>query len=348
MSLPLQATSKWKCLPEIHASRLSVSGSLRPKIGLVILSIVLIVSLCFILVPILTKLQINSSSRSYPVNPLPFTGLLTKIVSSSSTTNVIISPSIMLTTLSLLNTTPSSVTCSPPLYKFTNNIVNVSAQMLLRSSHEHSAKCLGKHITVIEKVTSNDQMIQHVRDRVRDRRIVNTSELEAADQAVILVTSDVRLRVPAHLRDSHLVVAGQFKVMVHKDFTMVRLDSLLDTGLELFLLQPHNTVAELTMGLTHNLLNMEEFGRSSVELVLPAQEMSSSLCLGPHLWATGHHQGSVPVYHQATLQFLPQVNNNRVTSDSEASNLVTRLVLDKKFLFILRHQDTVIQMGSIP
>ena len=43
-----------------------------------------------------------------------------------------------------------------------------------------------------------------------------------------------------------------------------------------------------------------------------------------------------------------QVNNNRVTSDSEASNLVTRLVLDKKFLFILRHQDTVIQMGSIP
>ena len=170
MSLPLQTTSKWKCLPDIHASRLSVSGSLRPKIGLVILSIVLIVSLCFILVPIFTKLQINSSSRSYPVHPLPFTGLLTKIVSSSSTNIVIISPSIILTTLSLLNTTPSSVTCSPPLYKFTNNIVNVSAQMLLRKSHKHSAKCLGEHITVIEKVNSNDQMIQQVRDRVRDRR----------------------------------------------------------------------------------------------------------------------------------------------------------------------------------
>ena len=307
MSLPLQTTSKWKCLPDIHASRLSVSGSLRPKIGLVILSIVLIVSLCFILVPIFTKLQINSSSRSYPVHPLPFTGLLTKIVSSSSTNIVIISPSIILTTLSLLNTTPSSVTCSPPLYKFTNNIVNVSAQMLLRKSHKHSAKCLGEHITVIEKVNSNDQMIQQVRDLVRDRRIVNTSELEAADQAVILVTSDVRLRVPAHLSDSLLVVSGQFKVMVHKDFTMVRLDTLLDTGLELFLLQPHNTVAELTMGLTHNLLNMEEFGRSSVELVLPAQEISSILSLGPHLWASGHHPGSVPVYHQATLQFLPQV-----------------------------------------
>ena len=88
---------------------------------------------------------------------------------------------------------------------------------------------------------------------------------------------------------------------------MVRLDTLLDTDLELFLLQPHNTVAELTMGLTHNLLNMEEFGRSSVELVLPAQEISSILSLGPHLWASGHHPGSVPVYHQATLQFLPQV-----------------------------------------
>ena len=308
MSLPIQASSKWKCLPEIHASRLSVSGSLRPKIGLVILSIVLIVSLCFVLVPILSKLQITSAStRSYPVHPLPLSGLLTKVVSSSSNNNVIISPSIIMTTLSLLNTTPPSAICSTPNYKFTNNVVNVSAQILMRKSHKHSAKCLGEHVTVIEKVSTNDQMVKHVRDRVRDRRIVITSELEAADQAVILVTSDVRLRVPAHLRDSHLVVAGQFKVMVHKDFTMVRLDTLLDTGLELFLLQPHNTVAELTMGLTHNLLNMEEFGRSSVELVLPAQEISSILSLGPHLWASGHHPGSVPVYHQATLQFLPQV-----------------------------------------
>lgn len=326
-----------------------MSGSLRPKIGLVILSIVLIVSLCFVLVPILTKLQITSASRSYPVHPLPLSGLLTKVVSSSSNNNVIISPSIIMTTLSLLNTTPSSAICSTPNYKFTNNIVNVSAQILLRKSHKHSAKCLGEHVTVIEKVSTNDQMVKHVRDRVRDRRIVITSELEAADTAVILVTSDVRLRVPAHLRDSHLVVAGQFKVMVHKDFTMVRLDSLLDEGLELFLLQPHATVAELTVGLTHNLLDMEEFGRSSVELVLPAQEITSSLSLGPHLRATGHHPGSVPVYHQASLQFLPQVNNNRVSTDSEAgSNLVTRLVLDKNFLFILRHKDTVILMGSIP
>ena len=178
--------------------------------------------------------------------------------------------------------------------------------MLLRKSHKHSATCLGEHITVIEKVSSNDQMVQHVRDRVRDRRIVNTSELEAADQAVILVTSDVRLRVPALIRDSHLVVAGQFKVMVHQDFTMVRLDRLEDQGLELFLLQPHHSVAELASVLTHNLLDMEEFGRSSVELVLPGQEITSSLSLGPHLRATGH-QGSVPVYHQASLQFLPQV-----------------------------------------
>ena len=301
MSLPIQTNTKWKCLPEIHASRLSVSGSLRPKIGLVILSIVLIVSLCFILVPILTKLQITTSSRSYPVHTLPFTRLLT-----SSSNNVIISPSIIKATLSLLNTTPSSVICSPPHYKFTHNNVNVSAQLLLRKSHKHSAKCLGEHITVIDQVSSNDQMIQHVRDRVRDGRVVNTSELAAADQAVILVTSDVRLRLPALLRDSHLVVAGQFKVMVHEDFTMVRLDSLMDPGLELFLLQPHNKVADMAQGLTHNLLDMEKFGQSAVELVLPSQEMTSSLSLGPQLRANGH-PGSVPLYHQASLQFLAQV-----------------------------------------
>lgn len=221
--------------------------------------------------------------------------------------------------------------------------------MLLRKSHKHSAPCFGEHITVIEKVSSNDQMVQHVRDRVRDRRIVNTSELEAADQAVILVTSDVRLRVPALIRDSHLVVAGQFKVMVHEDFTMVKLDNLAD-GLEMCLLQPHKAGTDLAEGLTHNMLDMAEFGRSSVELVLPAQKITSSLSLGPHLRATGHQPGDTRVYHQASLQFLPQVNknNNVESSNSEGTHLVTRLVLNKNFLFILRHQDSVIQMGHIP
>ena len=304
MSLPLQTSSKWKCLPEIHASRLSVSGSLRPKIGLIILSIVLIVFLCFILIPILSKLQITSP-RSYPVQPLPLSRLLSQ-VSTSSSNNVILSPSIILSTLSLVNATPSSVICSPPHYKFTNSNVNISAQMLLSKSHKHSTKCLGEHINVIENVRRNDQMIQHVKNSVRDLKLVNASELVSADQAVILVTSDVRLQLPAHLTDSHLVVAGQFKVMVHEDFTMVKLDNLAD-GLEMCLLQPHKAGTDLAEGLTHNMLDMAEFGRSSVELVLPAQKITSSLSLGPHLRATGHQPGDTRVYHQASLQFLPQV-----------------------------------------
>ena len=74
--------------------------------------------------------------------------------------------------------------------------------MLLSKSHKHSTKCLGEHINVIENVRRNDQMIQHVKNSVRDLKLVNASELVSADQAVILVTSDVRLQLPAHLTDS--------------------------------------------------------------------------------------------------------------------------------------------------
>ena len=65
-SLPSNRKSGWRWLPEIHASRLSISGSLRPKLGLLILSILLIIALCFVLVPLLSKLDLSYGSSSSP------------------------------------------------------------------------------------------------------------------------------------------------------------------------------------------------------------------------------------------------------------------------------------------
>lgn len=62
-NLPTWKSSR-RCLPEIHASRLSVSGSLRPKLGLLILFVVLVVSLVLIAVPLVTKYLILASNPS--------------------------------------------------------------------------------------------------------------------------------------------------------------------------------------------------------------------------------------------------------------------------------------------
>jgi hypothetical protein len=53
----------WRYLPEIHSSRLSFSGSMRPKMGLMILCTLLCLSVIALLVPLITKLyqsQANS------------------------------------------------------------------------------------------------------------------------------------------------------------------------------------------------------------------------------------------------------------------------------------------------
>ena len=70
-SLSTTRKSGWRLLPEIHASRLSVSGSLRPKLGLLILSILLLISLCFVLVPVLSKLKFPYNRTFFSPRDLP-------------------------------------------------------------------------------------------------------------------------------------------------------------------------------------------------------------------------------------------------------------------------------------
>ena len=95
MSLPtlssgsLSATRKsgWRWLPEIHASRLSVSGSLRPKLGLMILSILLLISLVFVLVPVLSKLTTLHSATTVTAKHLPLQRLYDEVCSDGNVTH---------------------------------------------------------------------------------------------------------------------------------------------------------------------------------------------------------------------------------------------------------------------
>lgn len=60
MTVPVVSSTRkspWRFLPEIHASRFSISGSLRPKIGLLILSVLLVLSIVLLIVPFVRKQQ---------------------------------------------------------------------------------------------------------------------------------------------------------------------------------------------------------------------------------------------------------------------------------------------------
>ena len=286
MSLPLPANSKWKCLPEIHASRLSVSGSLRPKLGLLLLGIVILVSLCFILVPVISKLQVTTNTRTLSSHPLPLSELLTR-VSLGSSRPVILSPSILLASLALVNVSRPSLAppqCAPRPHHTpgTSSSVNISAVVVIKKGRQRPSACSGENITVIEAEAGSG---------------------EAAAQERVTVTSHVRLAVPGAAAGDQLVVAGMFQLLQRPDYTLVQLQ--LEAGLQLVLVQPRSAALPR---LSLDMLDPAP-APSSVTLVLPARALQSSLALAPHLRAAGISlPDDIPVHHEASLQFLPQVN----------------------------------------
>ena len=286
MSLPLPANSKWKCLPEIHASRLSVSGSLRPKLGLLLLCIVILVSLCFILVPVISKLQVTTNTRTLSSHPLPLSELLTR-VSLGSGRPVILSPSILLASLALVNVSRPSLAppqCAPRPHHTpgTSSTVNISAVVVIKKGRQRPSACSGENITVIEAEAGSG---------------------EAAAQERVTVTSHVRLEVPGTAAGEQLVVAGMFQLLQRPDYTLVQLQ--LEAGLQLVLVQPRSAALPR---LSLDMLDPAP-APSSVTLVLPARALQSSLALAPHLRAAGISlPDNIPVYHEASLQFLPQVD----------------------------------------
>ena len=299
MSLPpLTSHSKWKCLPEIHASRISVSGSLRPKLGLLILSVVLVVSLCFVLVPVITRLQ--ASHQDDPVRPLPLSSLLTRL-SLGSSQSVLISPSILLSSLTAVNASSQTSKCNKQ--KPSSSTTNITSIILVKKI-SRTLLCEDESVKVKESELTSEAINKHL----RDPSIVDHDKT-VAPEAVIVVSSDVNVTVPGTVSDESLVVTGQFQQSNRPEYMMVKLS---DPEHELYLLQPHTD--HKTLELTHNMLE-ELDTRDDLELVMPGSVVHSSLSLSPHLTSLGHHTLNIPVYHQSSLHFIPKVSHSLITWD---------------------------------
>lgn len=303
MSLPTH--SKWKCLPEIHASRISVSGSLRPKLGLLLLSVVLLVSLVFILVPVITKLQsTDSQSTSYPVLPLPLASILSR-VSLASSSPIILSPSSLLASLATVNVSSlnkDSLVCQTSVR--TAN-VNISSTVIVKKGFKVERNCVEELVKVIEAENISDTATQHLSEYFHESSsFINSSHVASARHAVVLVTSSVKLVLPGHsvhtLDTDHVIMSGPVQVSDTPHYTVIRLADQ-EQGAQLYLIQPHRD-HHLSV-LTHNMLDMADIGTSHLQLVLPSHIFRSSISLGSELSAAGHNRLNVPVYHQSSVQF---------------------------------------------
>jgi hypothetical protein len=91
----------WRYLPEIHATRFSVSASLRPKLGLLILLVLLALSLVLLLVPLVT---LGATERKEPVSSVePSEGVSNLILNLlSARPNPVFSPVSLLKVLHLV------------------------------------------------------------------------------------------------------------------------------------------------------------------------------------------------------------------------------------------------------
>jgi len=339
--------NKWKLLPEIHASRLSVSGSLRPKLGLLLLLIVLIVSLCFLLVPMITGLELFKT-RTYQVLPIPYSNLLWKL-SDGQSEHVVISPHVIQSSLSMINGSKSSQCICPTSgqNKFSKTYMNISAIVLNSKYQNISSDCKCGSVSMLPTNLTNEQMLLYVRNYLQGQNFSSNNELQSPSKPVIAVSSTVKLVVPAEIEKKKLVFTGD-QVIRNRDYILVKVKIEDDENFELFFMQMNRP-----MSLSHNMLEASELQPNSkssrAKIVVPNHEIKSYHDLASHF--ASDHPGHL--YHKASLQFLPsKVSQKNGVSQTVPENVNRSehehvLTLDKNLVFILKYYKTVIQIGKL-
>lgn len=98
----------YRCIPEIHVTRLSASSSLRPKLGLLLLFVVLLITICLAGVPLVTKVLMplvhsKTINHQLALTTLSFDqALLDASLEITSPASSMISPSLVQASLQVL------------------------------------------------------------------------------------------------------------------------------------------------------------------------------------------------------------------------------------------------------
>ena len=214
---------------------------------------------------------------------------------------VLLAPEIILTATSVNN-----VTSCESHQTNTNSVINSSAVVIYNKDQVRSSYCRDERIRILFKDFGSEEFMRSLKKEIDGKNTLDYSELKQISKSAIISKASLNLQIPGAQRKDSLVINGLYQVVVEKEKTIVKIDNL-ESDLELFLIQAHGTPVYT---LTDNMLEISHYGRNWVEIILPSQAIQSSLSLSSQLSSLGIIDEGTSVYHQATVQFLPQVSLN--------------------------------------
>ena len=214
---------------------------------------------------------------------------------------LLLAPEIVLSATSVNN-----VTSCGPHQRTTSPVINSSAVVIFNKEQELSSYCHDERIRIVFKDFGTEMFMRSLEKEIEGKNTLDYSELKQKSKSVIITKASVNLQIPGTQKKDGLVITGLYQVVVEKDQTIVKIDNL-QSDLELFLIQAHGTPV---YRLNYNLLEMSQYGRNRVEIILPSQAIQSSLSVSSQLISLGIIDQGSSVYHQASLQFVPQVSPN--------------------------------------
>lgn len=352
MSLPTTSHQirkpAYRCMPEIHASRLAISGSLRPKIGLLLLLIVLIVSLCFLLVPILSKLSISSSKRQH-IPSFPLLEVFDDI-SKTTSANFVVSPDLIISSMALLTNTSSP--CG--LVHKNSSSVTISGRVF--TDKEVSNSCpgvIGEQIVIrsengLSKITKwlNRAGIQksHIAEDIKGFNyrslIVSTSSIivHLPGPAPLITQGEWKQANGITKSAKFTVVRGNYKIASLPSYSVIKMESFHD-GLELYFLLPHSLTLQ-TFDIEWEDFNLSEFGTKISEIYIPTKSIYSCISLSKPLGTLGYTSEDTGVYQINDLKFEFMASNTsnstKISSKDRDFASNSKLTLDHTFVIMVR------------
>lgn len=307
----------YRCIPEIHVTRLSVSGSLRPKFGLLLLTVVLLVSLCLLGVPLVTKVLVPMVHNSYNQDTvttkptLPFSiQLLSDVIkwSQGTDTNLVLSPWLVETSLANLASWSEGVTREQLLAVTTNcanctvvEPVNRPGLLTLSKVFFVPSEQVREDLVTREQITRLDFRRKEAQDQLRqwlrqNSQILDTdwaaeqldnSQMVGLNSAVLNITigtsvvGQFQTEAGQTVATRMLEMEGDFLTATLTDSTVIVMDGL-GEGLVLCLLLPHTVTPTLSPD-TSLQCQSSLLSRARLQVTLPSLVITSRLALASHL-----------------------------------------------------------------
>jgi len=311
----------YRCIPEIHVTRLSVSSSLRPKFGLLLLTLVLIVSLCLLGVPLVTKVLVplvhdsyNQASTTSSKSTLPFSiQLLTEVINLSTDSNLVVSPWLVESSLATLARWSQGLT-KEQLLAATANCANCTAVEPTIANREGLLELSKVFFVpsqqVKEDVITRDQGVvakfdthrKEAQDQLRQWLRQNTQILSTdwitqhTDNSKIVGLNSAALNITIQgnsvvdqfqtetgqsVAVKMLEVEGNFLTTSLADTTVIVMDGL-GEALSLCLLFPHTVNVNMSPDASEQ-CQSSLLRRERLQVTVPSLEISSRLSLASHL-----------------------------------------------------------------